>query len=103
MTSRKKVTREKPVPVDLGERVTQVLKEWEAEPGKLFEWRSKMFRTILIILEDLITRPVDGNRTKENARVRAIREFQSIAAAMEEYRMDTPVVCPHCTKEFNLA
>ena len=78
------------------------LEEWKQNPDKMFAWRSTMFRTIMIILEEIITRDPGGSRTKENARVRAIGQFQQVAAAMEEYRMDTPVVCPHCTKEFNL-
>ena len=82
--------------------IDEQLQEWRESPDKMFAWRSEMFRTIMLILQELITRDVDGSRTKENARVRAIAQFQQVAAAMEEYRMDTPVVCPHCTKEFNL-
>jgi len=87
---------------NLGDKVTRVLDEWEKQPGKMFEWRSRMFQTVLVILEDLITRDPGGSRTKENARIRAITQFQNIAAAMEEMRMNTPIVCPHCTKEFML-
>ena len=82
--------------------IDQQLQAWKESPDKMFAWRSEMFRTILLILQEIITRDVGASRTKENARVRAIGQFQNIAAAMEEYRMDTPVVCPHCTKEFNL-
>jgi len=85
------------------DQMEEIMKEWEATPGMMFEWRSRMSKMILLMLEEMIMREVGGSRTKENVRMRAIIQFQNISAQMEEHRMETPVVCPHCTKEFNLA
>ncbi|MAH48238.1 hypothetical protein CMI37_20610 [Candidatus Pacearchaeota archaeon] len=82
--------------------IDQTLDEWKDNPDKMFAHRSRMFRTIMLILEEIITADVSGSRVNANARVRAIAQWQQVASAMEEFRMDTPVVCPHCTKEFNL-
>lgn len=83
-------------------RKEQTMKDWEESPNKMFGWRSRMTRLIMLYLEEMICRDVGSSRTKENVRIRAIVEFQKVAAQMEEHRMDEPVVCPHCTKEFQL-
>jgi len=85
------------------DKMELTMKEWEETPGMMFEWRSRMSKLICLMLEEMIMREVGGSRTKENVRMRAIIQFQNISAQMEEHRMETPVVCPHCTKEFNLA
>ena len=87
---------------DIQDRMEARMKEWEDTPGLMFAWRSRMTRLIMLYLEEMITREVGNSRTKENVRMRAIIQFQAIAAQMEEFRMDEPVVCPHCTKEFQL-
>lgn len=87
---------------DLARAVDEVLAEWEKDPGKIFEWRSRALKMSLLVLEDIIKNPSGQGRAKDLSRVRAIAQLQSLTIALESMRTDVPVVCPHCNTEFNL-
>lgn len=82
--------------------MTDVLAEWDKDPGKMFEWRGRVLKMSLLVLEEIIKRPAGQGRSQDLARVRAISQLQSLTIAMESIRSSIPVVCPNCEKEFNL-
>ena len=87
---------------DLADHVTEVLREWEEDPGRVFAWRSKALKMSLLVLEEIICHPNGQGRAKDLSRIRAISQLQSLTVAMEGMRTDIPVSCPHCEKEFVL-
>lgn len=88
--------------MSLGEHVREVLKEWEADPSKMFDWRSNALKMSLLVLEHIIEQPEGRGRSQDLARIRAIAQLQNLTVAMETMRIDVPVVCPNCNTEFNL-
>lgn len=83
-------------------RVTEVIAEWEENPAKMFEWRSRALKLCLLTLEEIIENPQGQGRAKDLSRIRAIAQLQSLTVAMDGMRSQIPVVCPQCDNEFTL-
>lgn len=84
------------------ERIEAIIELWEKDPGKLFDWRSSVLKLACLTLESIIKNPKGQGRAQDLSRIRAISQLQSLTDAMEQYRMDVPVVCPNCDHEFTL-
>lgn len=84
------------------EEILEVLKQWEDDPQKIFEWRQDVLQRLVLLLEDMAFHPTGSPGRKETVQMKAIQQLQSLSAAFDTLRTKIPVVCPECMHKFKL-
>jgi hypothetical protein len=86
--------------MNLDKAFVATLEAWDADPHRILNWRSRIYKLMLLVLEQKAMGDLRAGRSAEAVQLRAIELLNKMLPALDEISEIVPVSCPKCATKF---